>query len=241
MSYIVGRDHIVEVIQRRLEKKSVLFVAERRVGKTTVLDLLEERHNTDSCIMIYRDLEKIKSIEELEKEVYKSIKEYLGYINRGKLKTLEVLETFISKIKYKDVEYQQEKNWKEALYDAIVSVCEKTDKKVVFLWDELPYMLQNIYNLDKENGTQNALELVDTLRSLDNEIKNLRFVFTGSIGLHHIAKVITDGSNSESFNNLDRIELKPLTEEYAQEMIIKLCEEEKVNYNSDKKIVNLII
>jgi len=240
MSYIVGRDHIVEVIQRRLEKKSVLFVAERRVGKTTVLDLLEERHNPDSCIMIYRDLEKVKSIEELEKEIYKSIKEYLSYIDRGKLKALEVLETYISKVKHKDVEYKQEKNWKDALADAIKSVCSKTDKRVVFLWDELPYMLQNIYDIDKRNGTQNALALVDTLRSLDNEIKNLRFVFTGSIGLHHIAKVITDGSNSEPFNNLDRIELKPLTEEYAQEMIIKLCEEEEINYNSDEKIVSLI-
>ena len=190
--------------------------------------------------MIYRDLEKVKSIEELEKEVYKSIKEYLSYIDRGKLKALEVLETYMSKVKHKDVEYKQEKNWKDALADAIKSVCSKTDKRVVFLWDELPYMLQNIYNMDKKNETQDALALVDTLRALDNEIKNLRFVFTGSIGLHHIAKVITDGSNSEPFNNLDRIELKPLTKEYAEEMIINLFEEEKVNYNSDEKIVNLI-
>jgi hypothetical protein len=146
----------------------------------------------------------------------------------------------MSKVKHKDVEYKQEKNWKDALADAIKSVCSKTDKKVVLLWDELPYMLQNIYDIDKDNGTQNALALVDTLRALDNEIKNLRFVFTGSIGLHHITKVITDGSNSEPFNNLDRIELKPLTEEYAQEMILKLCEEEKVNYNLDEKIVSLI-
>jgi len=241
MSYIVGRDHIIEVIQRRLEDKSILFVAERRVGKTTVLDLLQERHNTDNCIMIYRDLEKIKSIEELEKEIYTSIKEYLDYRDRAKLKTLEVLETYIlSKVKIKGIEYKQEKNWRKALSDAISSVCSKTDKRVIFLWDELPYMLQNIYNLDKKKGTQDALELVDTLRALDNEIKNLRFVFTGSIGLHHITKVITDDSTSEPFNKLDKIELKPLLEEYAKEMIIGLLKEEQVNYESDEKIIHLI-
>jgi hypothetical protein len=101
-------------------------------------------------------------------------------------------------------------------------------------------MLQNIYEIDKKNGTTNALELVDTLRALSNEIKNLRFVFTGSIGLHHIAKVITHGRNAEPFNHLDRIELEPLSEEYAQEMIIKLFEKEQIDYNSNQEIVELI-
>lgn len=240
MSHIVGRDKIIEVIQRRLEKKSILFVAERRVGKTTVLDLLNERHNSDKCIMIYRDLEKVKSIEELEEEVYQSVKEYLDYIDRGKIKGFEVFESILSKVRHKDIEYRAEKNWKDALANAIKSICSKTDKRVVLLWDELPYMLQNIYEIDKKNGTQDALALVDTLRALDSEIKNLRFVFTGSIGLHHITKVITDSSNSEPFNNLDRIELQPLTEEYAKEMIINLLREEKVNYESDENIIHLI-
>lgn len=143
-------------------------------------------------------------------------------------------------MKHKNIEYRQEKNWKDALSNAIKKVCSKTDRRVVLLWDELPYMLQNIYEIDKKNGTQDALALVDTLRALDNEIKNLRFVFTGSIGLHHITKVITDGSNSEPFNNLDRIELKPLTEEYAKEMIISLLEKEMVDYKLDEEIIYLI-
>lgn len=239
MSYIYGRDKIVEVIQQRLEDKSIIFVAERRIGKTTVLDLLRERHS-DDCIMVYRDLEKIKSVEELENEVYKSIKEYISLLDRTKLRSVKNLEDFLSRFKHKDVEYRQEKNWKELFENSIRNVCDNTDKRVVFLWDELPYMLQNVYKKDIEDSTQNALDIVDILRTLDSEVKNLRFVFTGSIGLHHIAKVITRGSNSEPFNKLDRIELKPLIKEYAEEMIVFNLEKERVNYASDNNIVELI-
>jgi hypothetical protein len=80
-------------------------------------------------------------------------------------------------------------------------------------------MLQNIHQQDIKNNTRYALDIVDILRTLSNEVKNLRFIFTGSIGLHHIEKLITKDTTSNPFNNMDRIELKPLKKKYAQEMI----------------------
>ena len=38
---IFGRDKIVERMRKRLKTKSIIFAAERRVGKTTVLTLLQ--------------------------------------------------------------------------------------------------------------------------------------------------------------------------------------------------------
>jgi hypothetical protein len=218
MMHIFGRDKDIRRIQRRLEEKSVIFVAERRIGKTTVLHLLLEKQQPE-CIMIYRDLEKIKSVDELEREVYKSISDYISAKEKAKLKGFDKLGELLSSFEAKDIKYSHKKDWKEGFENAIRSVCKLTDKRVVFLWDELPYMLQNIHQQDIENNTRYALDIVDILRTLSNEVKNLRFIFTGSIGLHHIEKLITKDTTSNPFNNMDRIELKPLKRKYAQEMI----------------------
>ena len=240
---IFGRDKIVERMRKRLETKSIIFAAERRVGKTTVLTLLQENHSDDSdeCIMIYRDLEKIKTAEQLEREVYKSVRDYLSSREKVKLKAWGRLKEEIAKIETKYGSYDYKSNWQESLEDTIRALCGSTEKRIVFLWDEIPYMLQNIYFLDQKNDTNNALTLVDTLRTLRNEIPNLRFVFTGSIGLHHIEKSITQGTTSAPFNNMDTIELRPLSPDDAREMTWHLLEEESICQACPDEIVYSIM
>lgn len=238
---IFGRDKITKRIKLRLQEKSIIFAAERRVGKTTVLDKLEDDHDSDECIMIYRDLEKIRSVYELEEEVYDSVKEYFDFFSKVHLKKrFTQLETFAGKIKKEGIKYKVDKKWKEPFQDAIKSVCSSTEKRVIFLWDELPYMLQNIYEQDMKDKTQHAFDLLDILRTLDAEVGNLRFVFTGSIGLHHVEKMIKQGRNSEPFNNMDTIELKPLLAEYAKEMTIHYLEKEDVNCEIEDDLVEFI-
>ena len=236
--HIFGRDKDIRRIQRRLEEKSVIFVAERRIGKTTVLHLLLEKQQSE-CIMIYRDLEKIKSVDELEREVYKSISDYISTKEKVKLKGLDKLGQFLSNIETREMKYTHSKDWKNGFENAIRRVCELTDKRVVFLWDELPYMLQNIHQQDIKNNTRYALDIVDILRTLSNEVKNLRFILTGSIGLHHIEKLITKDTTSNPFNNMDRIELKPLKRKYAQEMIHYHMKREEIEISEQD--TNLII
>jgi hypothetical protein len=232
--HIFGRDKDIRRIQRRLEEKSIIFVAERRVGKTTVLHLLLEKQQSE-CIMIYRDLEKIKSVDELEREVYKSISDYISTKEKAKLKAFDELGKLLSSFEAKEIKYTHKKDWKDGFENAIRSVCKLTDKRVVFLWDELPYMLQNIHQQDIKNNTKYALDIVDILRTLSNEVKNLRFIFTGSIGLHHIEKLITKDTTSNPFNNMDRIELKPLKKKDAKEMIHHHIKQEEIEI-SEKDI-----
>ena len=56
MSKIFGRTEIVKQMWKTLENESVLFVAERRIGKTTVLDCLRDNPHHD-YIVIYSDVE----------------------------------------------------------------------------------------------------------------------------------------------------------------------------------------
>ena len=226
---------------RWLENKSIIFVAERRMGKTFVLKELEKRYD-DGTIIIYSDLEKIKSVEELEKEVYKNIKKNISLWDKIKLKSADNLKSFFDSIDHENIpKYNKNSDWKSIFSETIKKICEKNRKKVIFLWDELPYMLQNIYELDTKNETTHALDLVDVLRALDNEVDNLRFIFTGSIGLHHIQNLITQGKNSEPFNNMQRVELLPLSLNYAKEMTqTHLKEEELLALSTDKKVVEYI-
>ena len=237
---IFGRNEIVERMRKRLESKSIIFAAERRVGKTTVLTLLQENHS-DECIMIYRDLEKIKTAEQLEREVYKSVRDYLSSKEKVKLKALDKFKEEVAKLETKYGSYDYKSNWQESLEEAIRALCSSTEKRIVFLWDEIPYMLQNIYFMDQKNNTNNSLTIVDTLRTLRNEIPNLRFVFTGSIGLHHIERSITQGTTSAPFNNMDTIELRPLSPDGAYEMTQHLLKEESICQKCPDEIVYSIM
>ena len=116
----------------------------------------------------------------------------------------------------------KEKDWKELLQVAINAICNNTDDIVVFLWDELPYMLQKINEYEVARGSveSSSLQIMDTLRALRKEQKGLRMVFTGSIGLHHVLKTLTNETYaSESVNDMDKIALLPLSKESAQEMV----------------------
>jgi len=239
---VFGRDKIVELIWRRLEEKSIIFVAERRVGKTTVLDVIKEKYD-DNCIVIYSDLEKISSPIELVENVLNSTYEYQN--KRGKaFKLFEDAKGLfqnieqIGKVKFSK---EKEREWKSLLMKAIHSICKQSNERVVFLWDEIPYMLQKIHSNEKKSDTteNSAIDIMDTLRALMGEIDNLRFVYTGSIGLHHVISEIAGDLPSQPTNDMQTIELKPLTEIYAKEMTESYLEKEMVEY-SDNDIVEII-
>jgi len=76
--------------------------------------------------------------------------------------------------------------WKEKLTVAITNLVTRHKGQVVFFWDEVPWMIENI---KKREGAETALEVLELLRVLrqDPALKSkLRMVYTGSIGFHHV-------------------------------------------------------
>jgi AAA+ ATPase superfamily predicted ATPase len=55
---VVGRDRLIRQIWKMLRKNSIVFTAERRIGKTTVMQKMEAEA-PDGIIATYLDLEKI--------------------------------------------------------------------------------------------------------------------------------------------------------------------------------------
>ena len=60
MNKVFGRDKVVARIWKLLEEHSIVFTAERRVGKTTVLNQLKNSPK-EGYLVISSDLEKIGS------------------------------------------------------------------------------------------------------------------------------------------------------------------------------------
>ena len=82
----------------------------------------------------------------------------------------------------------------------------------MLLWDEFPLMLHNI---QQREGAQVAIQLLDYLRSLRQSKPNeLRFLFTGSIGLHLVLRSLRkDGSTNAPVNDMMSDTVPPMADE----------------------------
>lgn len=114
-------------------------------------------------------------------------------------------------------------HWKRLLTETIADLVENQDRKVILLWDEVPYMLSNI-------GDEAAMEVLDTLRSLRQMYPDVRMVFTGSIGLHHVvASLKKAGYINEPTNDMYAVDIPPLSETDATDLARQLLKGEKIS------------
>jgi len=235
MNTVFGREKVIERMWKLLLERSILFTAERRVGKTTVLNQLKETPK-DGYRVIFSDLEKVDSPLEFINDVLNQTAPFLSIEDKASgwfFKTWKILEGTEVGGLIKIPEHR-EKDWKALLQTAIHAICSNTDDTVVFLWDELPYMLQKIneHEIARESVERSSLKIMDTLRALRQEHTNLRMVFTGSIGLHHVLNALThENYAAESVNDMEKVALLPLDTSSAQKMAqFHLAKEELVDH-----------
>lgn len=95
--------------------------------------------------------------------------------------------------------------------DAIDLIHENDENtKLLFLWDEMPFMLVNIRDGE---GEQTAMQVLDHLRWLRQTHSGLRMVITGSIGLHHVIASLKEKRYANSpVNDMAAIDVQPLSE-----------------------------
>lgn len=237
---IVGRDAVIAQLWERLAQQSIVLTAERRMGKTTIVKQMVKEHGTD-VFPIYRDLEKVVSPAEFVSNILTDISGY----QRGFKKVEEAFGKFTKDfagwqigniIKIPETSTDR---WKEILENAIEYVMKhplsvdgwedgQKGKQIIFFWDELPMMLDNF--LKRENGALVAMEVLDTLRALRQTYPELRMVYTGSIGLHHVVSKLKDaGYNNAPTNDMYTCDLQPLDLGDAVDLAEKLLAGENID------------
>jgi len=221
ISDIVGRDSVVAYLQSTLEQQSILLVAERRTGKTHVLEKFKATAPVN-WVVIKRDIGAIRSAHEFVQYLMADLYPYLEAKTnfRNWLQGLgeQIGGAQIGPVKLPNFAAKQ---WKQILSDTVAHLHDNhAMDRVVFLWDELPWMLEII----AKNNPQEAMELLDVLRALRQQhASKLRMVFTGSLGLHHIVRRLTAlGYNNTPVNDMLAVEVEPLTQTDATGLVQRL-------------------
>jgi hypothetical protein len=209
-SDVVGRDSEISRYWSILDRQGLVLSAERRIGKTHIaLKMLDECH--PQFIPFYQDLEGVHSIRELLRSIYHTVEKSLPTGDRWKNRVAKWATLVPPRIGGIDVSAIHE-NWPALLataFDDLVAIAD--DQRVLMIWDEFPLML---YNVAKREGERVAIELLDQLRSLRQQhSRTLRFLLTGSIGLHLVIRSLQKAGNAnDPTNDLYSTTVPPLAE-----------------------------
>jgi hypothetical protein len=225
---VVGRDQLIQTLWDTLEGTSVIMTAERRIGKTSIIRKMcaQPRGN---WVPVFQDLERVHSANEFAETVYDAIHQFLSRMQKvanrarrlwqaiGGAEVAGVLKLPESK----------EAHWKHLLTHAVADLVEEqAPRRLVFFWDEMPYMLLAIA---RNEGEKTAMEVLDVLRYLRQTHAAFRMVLTGSIGLHHVLTTLKDaGHTNEPVNDMCAVEVPSLAAPDAQGLARQLIEGEQL-------------
>ena len=215
---VFGRDRLIARIWRTLETRSVVLGADRRYGKTSVINkMAHEPREGWTCVT--DDLENVKSPLKFVDAVYQQTKDHLS----GRQKRANRLGELLRKLTGTEflgfkIPEQVASDWELVLNALLDDLEENVEGRFVFFWDEMPYMIQNIMDAQ---GEAVARHLLDVLRKRRDQVgSGLRMVFTGSIGLHHVLNSIREEGNTaaEPTNDMEKETVLPLAKEDAFEL-----------------------
>jgi len=141
---VIGRDKLVTRLWDVLRRQSVLLTAERRMGKTCLIKKMEAESPPD-VLSVYRDLEGIRTPLEFAEDVFHTVQEYLSKRKKTAIRTQKILGGLggagVAGLRFPE---NLAAHWKTLLTSMFQDLAEHQDSHVVFFWDELPLMLQNI-------------------------------------------------------------------------------------------------
>jgi len=228
---VIGRDKQIKRLWEILERQSLVLSAERRMGKTCVVKKMIAEAPSD-MLLIYHDLEGLRSPLEFVETVFQDVERYLTGLQRTAKRTRQFLQQLngaeFNGFKLPNIAAS---HWKTLLTKTIEDLVEHQERTLIFFWDEMPMMLDNI---KQDSGEKVAMEVLDTLRSLRQMSGNqspskLRMVFTGSIGLHHVIGSLKQaGYANAPTNDMYQEELPPLSLTDAQELALGLLAGEEI-------------
>jgi hypothetical protein len=223
-SQIVGRDALIRDLWAILEGRGIYMNDLRRIGKTQILVKMHAAPPA-GWHPLKRDLGGLHTAAEFAAQVYRDAAELLSPMKR----TLRGLVTVLKDVEAVGVlklRSGEAAPWKEVLARTFRDLdAEMADlrERVVFLWDEVPYLLENIA---KREGSAVAMEVLDALRALSQDYDRVRLVLTGSIGLHHVLRGLAgEGYNGSPLNRMEFVKPGPLEEKDARALACALLVE----------------
>ena len=205
---IIGRDGEIARYWTVLERQGLVISAERRIGKTHIVLKMQEECRS-GYLPFYQDLEAVHSVADLIRSIYTLIEKSSAAPPGVKARIAKWSGLFPQKIAGIELP-TTDSTWQPLLSEVFDNLIRLADGRVLLmLWDEFPLML---HNLQRNEGHDSAMKLLDFLRALRLESSDgLRFLFTGSIGLHLVLRSLRMAGNAnDPVNDMLSLTVPPL-------------------------------
>jgi hypothetical protein len=234
LNEIVGRDALAQQVWQMLEENSLVFTGDRRMGKTCLLNKLQDeaelqqRYGVQGWLCLYQDLSGCSSPLEFVQRVFDTAQDLLSMREKMAEKTRVFLSRFQeSRIGLIQLPKSVIPKWKKILRSIFADLSEQLpNDRVVFLWDEFPVMLDEI--IKQQGGEIISGEILNLLHELRATYPRVRMILTGSVGLHHILnKLRQSGFNNPANNDMAVLSITPLEPYWG----VSLARSKLVSYN----------
>jgi len=228
------RNDIVEQIWSKLKTGSVLLVAPRRVGKTSIMQYMAQ-NPIENYKLIFSNIQGVNSANEFFERIYTLLLDCLSRMGKAK-KWFEIFKntTTITKISLDGIEFgNKPANFLKATNTLLVEINKIREiENIILLLDELPEVLFRINKTNKEDAIS-ILKYLRQWRQQPEMNKKMKFVLAGSVGIHYVVNII-EKRNSD-FNDLTVIDCKPLSDKEAHKYVDWATEGATVTYSAELK------
>ena len=219
---VVGRDNEIARYWEVLARQGLVLSAERRIGKTHIALKMRDECRS-GYLPFYQDLESVHSVSELIRSIYDTVSQSLAKSTGLKSRLAKWSTWLPDRVGPVDLP-TGDKNWQPLLATVFDDLMEISNGNVILmLWDEFPLML---HNLQRRHGPHLTIELLNHLRALRlAHADKLRFLFTGSIGLHLVLRKLQKaGNTNDPINDMLSITVPPMADEHTCDLASALLE-----------------
>jgi hypothetical protein len=226
---LYGRDDFLEHLWRLLAGNNVLLLAPRRFGKSGIMrhvllkpkpgyhPLSFELEDVDSAEeFVWRITREILSQDQLRK-LFASAKRLPSAVLSWFKENFDEAEFEGAKLKFKS---EIQKDWRETARRMLVEL-EKSEETFIFLFDELPAMLDRIIEKQGEAAARDFLAWFRTVRLEQKDVlRRHRFIVAGSVGIDQILRKL---GAADKLVDFARLTVAPLDDPAAKRLAADLA------------------
>lgn len=227
------RETELENLWDSLRKDNILFLAPRRMGKTSVMDRLREKPQHD-YLVVYLNVEELKSPGEFCLNLLNALHECQPNFLRdslakswdllksvlGKIEKMEAFEFKIAlKSEFKDL-------WKDRA-DQLIERINRSEQKILFLLDELPDMLIRMQKMPNDE-----LDIfLNWFRKIRlNRNSRIRWLVAGSVNIEGTLDRI---GQLKLINDLDKVILPPFSHKEVETFVTTMLGSRSVEFEPE--------
>ncbi|KAF5415336.1 MAG: hypothetical protein C5S48_05935 [Candidatus Methanogaster sp.] len=240
----IDREKEIDQILSALEKDSVLLIAPRRFGKTSIMRRLEKELLSRDELCVFIEVEDIDSPQRFLSEMVMALLGGERIRRKAKIRStfeksfnwfkenIEEVGVYVFRAKLRrNIEEDLKEDWTEKAR-LIFEIINDFESNVYFIVDEFPIAIKNMDSEDAE-------KFLHWFRKLRQISENLRFIVGGSVS---IDRVVRDVGGVSVINDFKRVRVGGFRKEVATNVIEKVFREKEWKYTESigDKILNCV-